>query len=259
MNGSEDLHELSMLGFASYAKVWPTESTDYVSLSKYSIWALLKQAVEIKGTGLALYLRAVALKREHEGASRFIFWSFADAHAPPREATALELESEVYGIRYKSKPKKLFDGILVPTGEPFRAWLANKSSGADLKVPTWDLPLLADYADEFLHLAIHLEPVSQEFDSTFLNQSGGKGGVSLAQAVDEFVYFNRRTELISLARQVLGRAVAEHRENPVDFLLQAFEGIGLATRRTLSSEDLAKSKHSTSPEAQQSEDKNEAR
>jgi hypothetical protein len=159
--------------------------------------------------------------------------------------------------QYESQPKKRFEGIEVPTGEPFLIWFAEKSSGAELKVPNWDLPLLADYADDFLALAPHLESVCHEFDSAVLDHGGEGGGVSLAQALDEFVYFQRRTELTSLAREVMERAVAEHRENPVDLLLQAVEGIGLVTRRTLHSEDVAKSQRSSSREAQRSEDKSE--
>ena len=102
MTGSEGPHVLSAQGFLTYVEAWPTESPDDVSLCKYSISLLLAQAVKLleqasnsMGVGFALYLRAAALKREYVGASRFIFWSFADAHAPPappRGATALELD-----------------------------------------------------------------------------------------------------------------------------------------------------------------------
>ncbi len=243
MNGSTWPHELSLVGFEMDSEAWATESRNHVSLSKYSICLLLKLAVErkLKGDDLALYLRAAALTREHSGASQFIFWSFADT---PPEHSALDAFARHFGpVPGERHVPEALHGIGAPTGMLFQNWLAEKSSGASLGVPTWDLPLLADYADEFLHLSNDLRSLSQEFDSTFRDLDGSG---SMTQALDAIVYFDNAPALISLATKVLKRAGAEHRENPVDLLLQAFEGIGLVTRRTHSSEDVAKGTVSTS-------------
>jgi hypothetical protein len=232
LSRSGELQKLSRSGFARYAAGWPTASPDYISLSQYSISELVWGTDKIQGIGLAFYLRAAALKREHDGASRFIFWSFADAPPP--------IESE--------DSKEPLHGIGAPNSESFQVWLANKKSGASVEVPTWDLPVLADYADEFLHLAEDLRSLSLEFSLRFKH---GIEGVFLGEALSHFVFFECWEKLLLLAREVLTKAADQHQENPVDLLLQAFESIGLATRGTLPSE--ARIKHQSFREAPRSE------
>jgi sulfatase modifying factor 1 len=242
MNGFEDAQALSLKGFVMDSEAWASESTDYVSLSKYSIHQLLRLVInhEITGDALALFLRAAALKREHVGASRFIFWSFADK--PQKQDVA---ESRYMRCR---RPSPEYEGSLhgigAPTGEVFKSWLDERRSGDSLEAPTWSLPLLADYADEFLHLSNHLKSLSREFDSTF-PIGGGKEANLMAEALDAIVYFRQAQALTLLATNVLQHAAAEHREDSVDLLVQALERIGLATRRTQRSKDIEISWDST--------------
>jgi hypothetical protein len=212
-----------------YSEKWATESQDHVSLSKYSIWSLLSlaQGAQLKGDSLALLLRAVALKREHAGASKFIYWSFADNPPKPDPLRKYQPHRESQYDPYA------FCGFGAPNENYFQDWLKQKCSGTTMDVPAWEQPLLADYADEFLHLSNQLGSLSKESDIAFLPSTGEeKGNYSMAEVLNSLLFFGYDQKFTSLATKILGSAVYKHRESPVDVLLQALEEIGVATKRT---------------------------
>ena len=252
-----NLHILSLNGFRLEAATWATESQDHVSLNKFSIWLMLQRALkkELKGNYLALYLRAVALKREYEGASRFIFWSFANYPIISDKKETLTSSYEPNYEHIDPIDAKSLHGVGAPTDAIFQSWLRNKLSIFRLEIPEWDLPILADYADEFLQMFHQLKLLSQEFLLIPVNQGEKNGEISLSRDLDKIIYFEKATELISLAEKIIAYAEKKYRENHIDLILQAFKKVSMDTGSTALSKGVVERPDSTLLNVQRKEEK----
>jgi hypothetical protein len=246
MNDHLIIQDLSLYSFWIESEDWKTEPSDHVSLNKVSIMLLLN---EPNPEHLTFFLRASALKREHTGASKFILWAFVDR--PPQKK---KHPGSMYRPRHMDFSPEAPEALHGIGCETIKAWVNRRCPNGSLEAPKWDLPLLADFADEFMHLTNHLTQLSQNFDSKF-KDSTSTGQLSLEKVIEKSIYFQKKQELISLAKKVMERAAAEHNENPSELLLKAFEGIGVATKRTENVEKVTKrqasasSKSSTSNQA----------
>lgn len=213
MSGFEDYNAVCLSAFSSYVEGWESEPSEYVSLSKYSIARLLKLdsfADEKPRQPGGSRLRAAVLKREHDGASRFIYWAFGTD------------ESQITSESSRSKKvRPRLGGIGEPQDEAFKLWRDGRSFSrlvaptATAVTPNWELAFLTDYADEFLHLRERLSACIQ-------SESGVFRGTGLASSLDKFVYFGRARALEHKAKAVLKVAVAEQHHGE-DLLLQSLD------------------------------------
>ena len=215
MSTPRDLHRMSFALFSSEAETWREEADDALSLSKFSIAKLLERANSKNVIFKPIYLRAAALKREYTGASRFIYWAFAPTP-------------------------------MIPPSELFLEWCAPKSS--TLGSADYDLPLRADFADEFLHLAGELlllcdrvpGEIAKAREDAALNadlfgdlfEPEQIEELPLDQELQHVFFVDRRDELITLANSTLETAAQAYVEDPAEALLRAFENLGLQSRRT---------------------------
>jgi len=233
-----DLHEASVEAFVAECSYWDTEPDCAMSLSQYSIYQLIeaeRQPYESMNVEVdyATLTRMVALKREFDGASTFLYWSFADSltSVGSQDNERSEAVRELESFRPTNLMGESVWSIDSPENQHLAAWSQTVINPERIMKPNLSLLVLADCADEFLHLRT-------EFDDTLhksLNDEVTTTSV-LEQAVTSAVYFDREKELVDLSQRLIETAANVKHENPVDLLTKALNELGFSSAETTQQE-----------------------
>lgn len=215
-NSGRSKFAISWEAFISENEDWQTEPKDDVSLSKYSIYMLLTSFSKLPKkdqTDLvtSYVLRVSALKREFDGASKYILWAFDGPSAAERRARYRLDQYRPQYTRDSSQYSRRPEPIGNPEDEMFTEWARLKKSGHEITRPDWNWLSLTDFADEFLHL-------SRELNAILPNQF---------DLLDKIIYFKKGEDLVKLAHKVLEETGRKRREEPVELLAKALKQFGL--------------------------------
>lgn len=225
MTETRSPYTLSIDAFAQYSEDWSKETKSYLSLSKFSInylintYANLQDNILTEEDDLSI-LKVVALKREYDGASKFIYWSIAndnfDRNSHGMRPEIFEALQKLHEHQRNISPENRW-GIGIPDNKAFRVWVEGKKTGIDIESPNWDWPSLADFADEYLHLMRELDLVQR---------------ADLRSLVNSTICFDKAIDLMAFATRVLEKAASRKIDDPVDLLALALEKFGFQSSKT---------------------------